>query len=104
MMHFSTKTIAEFDGLTLSQKQQMLRLAMEKMPAMQKITLAIIKLVLLSAVFLLIANVHSWWLLVYLLVVGVSYPIITTPITLLFCKPYYKTARTELERKLTQGD
>lgn len=103
-MHFSTKSIAEFNGLSLSQKQQMLRIAMEKMSAVQKITLAVIKLILLSAAFLLIANVHSWWLLVYLLLVGISYPVVTTPITLLFCKPYYQAARAEIDAKHTQGD
>ncbi|MEC8327322.1 MAG: DUF6170 family protein [Pseudomonadota bacterium] len=96
-MYFSTKNIPELDGLSVRQRQEVIHLAMANLPASKKITLNVVKIACLTPIFLLLANIESWWLLLYLLIVGLCYPLITTPLTLMFIKPRLKEARAEFE-------
>ncbi|KPV97273.1 MULTISPECIES: DUF6170 family protein [Pseudoalteromonas] len=96
-MYFSTKNIPELDGLSVRQRQEVIHLAVANLPASKKITLNVVKIACLTPIFLLLANIESWWLLLYLLIVGLCYPLITTPLTLMFIKPLLKEARTEFE-------
>lgn len=102
-MYFSTRNMPELQGLSISDRQAILHLAMTKLPATQKVTLNIIKILCITPIFLLLANIDSWWLLLYLLIVGVSYPIITTPITLFFVKPFISEAKQEFEINKIKG-
>ncbi|MEI4548908.1 DUF6170 family protein [Pseudoalteromonas spongiae] len=96
-MYFSTKNIPELDGLSVRQRQEVIHLAVANLPASKKITLNVVKIACLTPIFLLLANIESWWLLLYLLIVGLCYPMITTPLTLMFIKPLLKEARAEFE-------
>ncbi|ATC98110.1 MULTISPECIES: DUF6170 family protein [Pseudoalteromonas] len=96
-MYFSTKNIPELDGLSVRQRQEVIHLAVANLPASKKITLNVVKIACLTPIFLLLANIESWWLLLYLLIVGLCYPLITTPLTLMFIKPLLKEARAEFE-------
>ncbi|MGB0860491.1 MAG: DUF6170 family protein [Pseudoalteromonas spongiae] len=96
-MYFSTKNISELDGLSVRQRQEVIHLAVANLPASKKITLNVVKIACLTPIFLLLANIESWWLLLYLLIVGLCYPLITTPLTLMFIKPLLKEARAEFE-------
>lgn len=96
-MYFSTKNIPELDGLSVRQRQEVIHLAVANLPASKKITLNVVKIACLTPIFLLLANIESWWLLLYLLIVGLCYPLITTPLTLMFIKPLLKEARGEFE-------
>lgn len=96
-MYFSTKNIPELDGLSVRQRQEVIHLAVANLPASKKITLNVVKIACLTPIFLLLANIESWWLLLYLLIVGLCYPLITTPLTLMFIKPLLKEARVEFE-------
>ena len=96
-MYFSTKNISELDGLSVRQRQEVIHLAVANLPASKKITLNVVKIACLTPIFLLLANIESWWLLLYLLIVGLCYPLITTPLTLMFIKPLLKEALAEFE-------
>ncbi|MCF6457091.1 DUF6170 family protein [Pseudoalteromonas sp. MMG024] len=96
-MYFSTKNIPELDGLSVRQRQEVIHLAVANLPASKKITLNVVKIACLTPIFLLLANIESWWLLLYLLIVGLCYPLITTPLTLMFIKPLLKETRAEFE-------
>ena len=96
-MYFSTKNIPELDGLSVRQRQEVIHLAVANLPASKKITLNVVKIACLTPIFLLLANIESWWLLLYLLILGLCYPLITTPLTLMFIKPLLKEARAEFE-------
>ena len=97
-MYFSTQKIPELAGLSVKERQQIVHLAVSNLPAVKKVTLNICKLVCLTPIFLLLANIESWYLLIGLLIVGLSYPLITTPLTLSFIKPYLTQARKEFEK------
>lgn len=96
-MYFSTKNISELNGLSVKQRQEVIHKAVANLPAGKKITLNVVKIACLTPIFLLLANIESWWLLLYLLIVGICYPLITTPLTLMFIKPLLESARKELE-------
>lgn len=102
-MYFSTKNIPELDRLSVRERQEVIHLAVANLPAGKKITLNVIKIACLTPIFLLLANIESWWLLLYLLIVGLCYPLITTPITLTFIKPLLANARKEYENKKDKG-
>ena len=96
-MYFSTKNISELNGLSVKQRQDVIHKAVANLSAGKKITLNVVKIACLTPIFLLLANIESWWLLLYLLIVGICYPLITTPLTLMFIKPLLANARKELE-------
>lgn len=98
-MYFSTKNIPELAGLSVRERQEVIHLAVASLPAGKKITLNVVKIACLTPLFLLLANIDSWWLLLYLLIVGLCYPLITTPLTLTFIKPLLADARKEFESK-----
>ena len=62
-MYFSTKNIPELDGLSVRQRQEVIHLAVANLPASKKITLNVVKIACLTPIFLLLANIESWWLL-----------------------------------------
>jgi hypothetical protein len=97
-MYFSTQKMPELNGLTLSERQQIVHMAITNLPAVKKVTLNITKIAFLTPIFLLLANIESWYLLIGLLFVGVSYPLITTPLTLTFVRPYLTQSRKEFEK------
>lgn len=88
----------ELQGLSISDRQQIVHMAIANLPAVKKVTLNVAKLAFLTPIFLLLANIESWYLLLGLLVVGLSYPLITTPLTLAFVRPFLSQARREFEK------
>ena len=88
----------ELQGLSLNDRQQIVHIAIANLPAVKKVTLNVAKLAFLTPIFLLLANIESWYLLFGLLVVGLSYPLITTPLTLSFVRPFLSQARREFEK------
>ena len=98
-MYFSTKNIPELNGLSIRQRQGVVNTAVSNLPAVKKVSLNVVKLAFLTPIFLLLANIESWWLLLYLLVVGLCYPLITAPLTLFFIRPLLSDARKEFEQK-----
>jgi len=92
-MYFTSRNIPELSGLKYTQRAQIIRLALSYLSVPQKTILNIIKLVFLTPLFLILARIDSWEILIYLLIVGFCYPLITTPISLYFAKEHINKAK-----------
>jgi len=95
-MYFTSRNIPELSGLKYTQRAQIIRLALSYLSVPQKTILNIIKLVFLTPLFLILARIDSWEILIYLLIVGFCYPLITTPISLYFAKEHINKAKAEI--------
>ncbi len=96
MLYFNSRQLPELHDVSLKQRNQIVQRAVALLSTPQKTALNIIKLLLLTPIFLLLANIDDWTLLIYLLIVGILYPLVTNPITLLFAKPNISQAKNEI--------
>ncbi|WP_042142332.1 MULTISPECIES: DUF6170 family protein [unclassified Pseudoalteromonas] len=94
-MYFTSRNMPELKGLKYTQRAQIVRLALTHLSVPQKTILNILKLLLLTPIFLIIAKIDSWEIMFYLLIVGFCYPLITTPVSLHFAQKYIEQAKSE---------
>ncbi|EHR42079.1 DUF6170 family protein [Alishewanella jeotgali] len=95
MIYFNSQSIPELQGLNFSQRMQVIRTAADRLPAPTKITLNIIKLVILSVLFILIARAEGWMIVGYIVLLVILYPLITRPITFYLCRKQFATIRRQ---------
>jgi hypothetical protein len=95
MIYFNSQSIPELQGLNFSQRMQVIRAAADRLPAPTKITLNIIKLVILSVLFILIARAEGWAIAGYVLLLVVLYPLITRPLTFYLCRKHLAGIRRQ---------
>lgn len=96
-MFFDTRKLPEFSGLNYSERMQVLQLAKSKLPLPKNAVLQTIKFLLFAPVFFLIANVQSWWIIPWIILLFLLYPIITKPLTLLFVRRYLAESVEQLK-------
>lgn len=96
MLYFNSRSIPELSGLNFAQRMQVIRQAADKLPAPTKITLNIIKLLVLVPLFLLIARADGWAIAGYALLLIILYPLITRPITFALCQNQLKQIRNAM--------
>lgn len=96
MLFFNSQKIPELAGLNFSQRMQVMRTAADRLPVPAKITLNIIKLVILSLMFILIARSEGWLALAYILSLLILYPLITRPLTFALCRSQLPQIRRQL--------
>ncbi|CAM3932220.1 hypothetical protein [Pseudoalteromonas byunsanensis] len=89
--------IKSLEPYKLRDKQRILAIALDEMPATRKVTLRIAKLTVLIPFFIALAYFEGWSLLPILLVAGLSYPILTSPIEIIFAKPWLNEAVDKFE-------
>jgi fatty acid desaturase len=87
------------DGYKLRDKQRILSNALEMLPVAQKIMLRIAKLSVLIPFFIALAYVEGWILLPILLLAGLSYPLLTSPIEIFFSKSTIEQAEKQFNSK-----
>jgi len=95
MLYFNSQNIPELAGLTFAQRMQVIRTAADKLSAPIKIALNIIKLILLSTLFILIARAEGWTIVGYVLLLVIAYPLITRPLTFYLCRDQFATIRRQ---------
>ncbi|MFK3863508.1 DUF6170 family protein [Pseudoalteromonas rhizosphaerae] len=98
MMALFSSQVTQLKSFKIRQRQQIIAIAVSMLTPMQKISLRIIKLVLLIPVFLSLAYIEGWLLLPVLLVAGLSYPLLTTPVEIQFSKHYLSKAIKQFEQ------
>lgn len=96
MLYFSSRAIPELAGLDLQQRMQVIRQAADQLPAPTKVILNIIKLLILTPLFLLMARSSGWEIIGYIVLLLISYPVITRPITFALCRPKMTAIRQKL--------
>ncbi|WP_171038981.1 hypothetical protein [Pseudoalteromonas sp. S1727] len=100
MMTFFSSQVTPLKPFKIRQRQQIIALALSHLTPMQKISLRILKLLLLTPVFLSLAYIEGWLLLPALLLTGVAYPLLTTPLEIQFAKGHLQHTIKEF----TQGE
>jgi len=100
MLYFNSQNIPELTGLNFSQRMQVIRTAADRLPAPVKITLNIVKLIILSVLFILIARADGWAIVGYILLLVVLYPLITRPLTYRLCRNQLAQVRQQLYGKV----
>ncbi len=96
-MYFTSRHIPHLQGLKYIQRMQVIKLALSYLTAPQKIILNIIKLTFLIPIFMLLANIQSDWSFVYLMLVGLGYPLVTNPISFHFANKHIEQARSDFD-------
>ena len=81
MLYLNSQNIPELAGLNFAQRMEIIRKAADNLPVPTKITLNIIKLLVLVPLFMLIARADGWAIAGYALLLVIVYPAITRPIT-----------------------
>ncbi|SFD62655.1 DUF6170 family protein [Pseudoalteromonas denitrificans] len=94
-MYLTSRSIPELSGLKYTQRAQIIRLALSYLSVPEKTVLNLIKLLFLTPIFLILARIDSWEILIYLLITGICYPLITNPISIYFAKKYIDKAKAE---------
>lgn len=96
MLYLNSQNIPELAGLNFEQRMAVVRTAADNLPAPTKITLNIIKLLILFPLFLLIARADGWAIALYIAVLLVAYPLITRPLTFALCRKQFGRIRQQL--------
>ncbi|MEH8015860.1 DUF6170 family protein [Rheinheimera muenzenbergensis] len=100
MLYLNSQNIPELAGLNFAQRMQVIRQAADKLPVPTKITLNIIKLLILFPLFLLLAraflNDDGWVIAGYSLLLIIGYPLITRPLTFALCRKQLLQIRQQL--------
>ncbi|NMP14816.1 MULTISPECIES: DUF6170 family protein [unclassified Thalassotalea] len=97
--YFSSNQFEQLQDFNFAEKQQIIELANNKMPAPAKVTLNILKLLILIPPFLLLARVDSWMFVLPLLLVLVCYFVILRPVSLMFLGKYIDEAVAQFKRR-----
>ncbi|MGI5308715.1 DUF6170 family protein [Rheinheimera sp. WS51] len=103
MLYFSSRAIPELEGLDLNQRMLVIRQAVDQLPVPTKVMLNIIKLLILTPLFLLIARSGGWQIVGYVVLLLISYPVITRPITFALCRSKMPAIRQKLFENTQQN-
>lgn len=93
MLYLNSQSIPELKGLTFAQRMQVIRAAADRLPVPTKILLNVIKLIILSVLFIFIARAEGLAILGYIIVLIVVYPLVTRPLTFYLCRSQLLTVR-----------
>ena len=96
MLYLNSQKIPELAGLTFAQRMEVIRKAADGLPIPTKITLNIVKLLILIPLFLLIARASGWEIVGYIVLLLVAYPAITRPLTFAVCRKDFARIRQQL--------
>jgi membrane protease YdiL (CAAX protease family) len=96
MLYLNSQNIPELAGLNFAQRMAVVRTAADNLPAPIKITLNIIKLLILVPLFLLIADADGWAIALYIVLLLIAYPLIIRPLTFALCRKDFIRVRQKL--------
>lgn len=95
MLYLNSKSIPELQGLTFAQRMQIIRIAAGRLSVPVKVFLNVVKLVILSILFILIARAEGWSVVGYLFILVVVYPLLTRPLTFFLCRNLFLAIRRQ---------
>ena len=98
MIYFFTSQIPALKSFKVRQRQQIIALALAHLSPSKKIILSVCKRAFLAPLFLGLAYFEGWMLIPWLLLAGLSYPLITTPIENMFALAHLDKAIDEFKQ------
>ncbi|WP_111976656.1 DUF6170 family protein [Algibacillus agarilyticus] len=85
-LYFSAAKIPALADYTFKQRSRILSIALSLISVPDKLFLNVVKLALLAPLFILIARVEGWLILLPLVALVTFYPLITNPLMLFFAQ------------------
>lgn len=101
MLVLFSSQLPQLQHLKVRERQTVIALALSMLPPIQKVSLRIAKLILLTPVFASLVYIEGWLMLGALLIAGLSYPLLTSPVEIAFAKPFLARA---LKQQNTQSE
>ncbi|WP_372760270.1 DUF6170 family protein [Pseudoalteromonas sp.] len=98
MFIFFTSQLNELKHLKIRQRQYVIALALSMLSPTSKVLLRVVKLLLLSPFFFMFVVFEGWLLLPFLLLAGLAYPLLTTPIEINFAKKHLTAALQQYQQ------
>lgn len=95
MIYFTSRKIPALQGLKFTQRADIIKIALSYMSTPQKTILNILKLLIITPLFLILASVDGWHVLLYLVAVGLTYPLITNPLSYYFIRNNLERAKDD---------
>ena len=92
MFTFFSSQLDQLKHLKVRQRQDVIALALSQLSPTDKVLLRIIKLLLLSPLFLIFTVFKGWILIPFLILGGLCYPLLSTPIEINFAKKHLSDA------------
>lgn len=96
MLYLNSRNIPELKGLSFAERMQVVRKACDNLPVPTKVSLNIVKLLILVPLFLLIARSEGWAIGGYIMLLLVLYPLLTRPLTFALCRKNLSSVRQQL--------
>lgn len=98
-LYFSTNHFEQLQRFDFKERQEIIVLANNKLPATAKFVLNLLKLVLLIPPFLLLAKVDSWMFALPVFLVLAMYFVVLKPISLWFISKHIDKAISQYEQQ-----
>ena len=98
MFTFFSSQLDDLKHLKVRKRQDVIALSLSMLSPTDKVLLRIIKLLLLSPLFLIFTVFKGWILIPFLILGGLCYPLLTTPIEINFAKKHLSDALKQLNQ------
>ena len=96
MLYWNSQSLPELTGLNFRERMTVIRRASDLLPVPKKLILNVFKLMVLIPPFMVIARASTLVeALLWALLLIISYPLLTRPLTFIMVKPFLKTARQQ---------
>lgn len=96
--YLSPRQLPELQRFNLMERASIVAVAQSLMPAPRRWLANVLKVIVLSGLFVLLVNVTGWyWQVLTLLLAGLSYPLLLQPITLNLARPFLPAAIKQFE-------
>lgn len=89
-------------------RRAIIDIAFNQLPGPRRVLLNICKILILTPLFALLLQVHSWWVLLYIVAAVLLYPLIIHPLSLVFLTGYigpayeqWQASRASLDQENT---
>jgi hypothetical protein len=92
MIRFFSSQVDALKHLKIRERQTVIAIALSMLSPGNKVLLRLSKLLLLSPFFLIFTVFEGWLLVPFLILGGLGYPLLTTPIEILFAKKHLSEA------------
>ena len=92
MFTFFSSHVDELKHLKVRQRQTVIAISLSMLSPSDRVLMRIVKLMLLSPFFLIFTLFEGWLLVPFLIVAGLSYPLLTAPVDFNFAKKHLGAA------------
>ncbi|WP_394185201.1 hypothetical protein [Pseudoalteromonas tetraodonis] len=98
MFTFFSSQVDELKHLKVRQRQTVIAISLSMLSPSDRVLMRIVKLMLLSPFFLIFTLFEGWLLVPFLIVAGLSYPLLTAPVDVNFAKKHLGAALKQFEQ------